>query len=102
MDRIFNLSKLHKSASSEDLKQGSFGIEWEGLRVRENGELSLSPHPEIFGNKLSNPYITALWMMMSSYGSNHCPVYSQIQAKSQLQNIKAENWQKSQWNIEKD
>ena len=43
MDRIFNLSKLHKSASSEDLKQGS---------------LSLSPHPEIFGNKLSNPYIT--------------------------------------------
>ena len=58
MDRIFNLSKLHKSASSEDLKQGSFGIEWEGLRVRENGELSLSPHPEIFGNKLSNPYIT--------------------------------------------
>ena len=54
MDRIFNLSQLHKNASSEDLKQGSFGIEWEGLRVRENGELSLSPHPEIFGNKLSN------------------------------------------------
>ncbi|MBO7159628.1 MAG: glutamate--cysteine ligase, partial [Methanobrevibacter sp.] len=58
MDRIFNLSQLHKNASSEDLKQGSFGIEWEGLRVRGNGELSLSPHPEIFGNKLSNPYIT--------------------------------------------
>ena len=53
MDRLFNLSQLHKNASSEDLKQGSFGIEWEGLRVRENGELSLSPHPEIFGNKLS-------------------------------------------------
>ena len=47
MDRIFNLSQLHKNASSEDLKQGSFGIEWEGLRVRENGELSLSPHSEI-------------------------------------------------------
>ena len=58
MDRIFNLSQLHKNASSEDLKQGSFGIEWEGLRVRANGELSLTPHPEIFGNKLSNPYIT--------------------------------------------
>ena len=58
MDRIFNLSQLHKNTSSEDLKQGSFGIEWEGLRVRGNGELSLSPHPEIFGNKLSNPYIT--------------------------------------------
>lgn len=58
MDRIFNLSQLHKNASAEDLKKGSFGIEWEGLRVRGNGELSLSPHPEIFGNKLSNPYIT--------------------------------------------
>ena len=56
MDRIFNLSQLHKSASSEDLKQGSFGIEWEGLRVRENGELSLSPHPEIFGNKFTKQF----------------------------------------------
>ncbi len=58
MDRIFNLYQLHKNACAEDLKKGSFGIEWEGLRVRRNGELSLSPHPEIFGNKLSNPYIT--------------------------------------------
>ena len=33
MDRLFNLSQLHKNASSEDLKQGSFGIEWEGLRL---------------------------------------------------------------------
>lgn len=58
MDRIFNLYQLHKNACAEDLKKGFFGIEWEGLRVRRNGELSLSPHPEIFGNKLSNPYIT--------------------------------------------
>lgn len=58
MDSIFNLSQLHKHASAEDLRKGSFGIEWEGLRIRGNGELSLSPHPEIFGNKLSNPYIT--------------------------------------------
>ena len=58
MDRIFNLSQLHKNACAEDLKKGSFGIEWEGLRVRGNGELSLSSHPEVFGNKLSNPYIT--------------------------------------------
>ena len=58
MDRIFNLSQLHKHASAEDLRKGSFGIEWEGLRVRANGELFLSPHPEIFGNKLSNPFIT--------------------------------------------
>ncbi|MBR5504546.1 MAG: glutamate--cysteine ligase [Methanobrevibacter sp.] len=58
MDKIFNLHQLHKNLTSEDLKKGSFGIEWEGLRVHNNGELSLRPHPEIFGNKLNNPYIT--------------------------------------------
>ena len=58
MDGIFNLSQIKKHLSSEDLEKGSFGIEWEGLRVNSKGELSLSPHPEIFGNKLSNPYIT--------------------------------------------
>ena len=58
MDEIFNLSQIKENLSSEELKKGSFGIEWECLRVNENGELSLSPHPEIFGNKLTNPYIT--------------------------------------------
>ena len=58
MDKIFNLSQIKENLSSEDLKKGSFGIEWESLRVKENGELSLSPHPEIFGDKLTNPYIT--------------------------------------------
>ena len=58
MDRIFNLHQLHKNLSSDDLEKGSFGIEWEGLRVCNDGKLSLRPHPEIFGNKLTNPYIT--------------------------------------------
>lgn len=58
MDRIFNLHQLHKNLTREDLKRGSFGIEWEGLRVCNDGRLSLRPHPEIFGNKLTNPYIT--------------------------------------------
>ncbi len=58
MDRIFNLSQFHKYLSSEDLRRGEFGIEWEGLRVHNDGRLSLTPHPEIFGNKLTNPYIT--------------------------------------------
>ena len=58
MDKIFNLSQLHKYLSSEDLRRGEFGIEWEGLRVHNDGRLSLTPHPEIFGNKLTNPYIT--------------------------------------------
>lgn len=58
MDGIFNLHQLHKNLTREDLKRGSFGIEWEGLRVCNDGRLSLRPHPEIFGNKLTNPYIT--------------------------------------------
>ena len=58
MDRIFNLHQLHKNLTREDLKRGSFGIEWEGLRVCNDGRLSLRPHPAIFGNKLTNPYIT--------------------------------------------
>ena len=58
MDDIFNLSFIEKSLSPDELLKGSFGIEWESLRVHGNGELSLSPHPKIFGNKLTNPYIT--------------------------------------------
>ena len=44
--------------SSEEILKGSFGIEWESLRVNGNGELSLTPHPKVFGDKLKNPVIT--------------------------------------------
>ncbi|MDP5275517.1 bifunctional glutamate--cysteine ligase GshA/glutathione synthetase GshB [Chengkuizengella axinellae] len=40
------------------LFKGNFGIEKENVRVKESGELALSPHPKSFGNKLANPYIT--------------------------------------------
>ena len=50
---LINLTKL----SSEELLKGSFGIEWESLRVNSDGKLSLSPHPEVFGDKLENPLI---------------------------------------------
>ena len=49
-----NLSKL----SSEEIMAGSFGIEWESLRAKNDGSLSLSPHPAIFGDKLTNPLVT--------------------------------------------
>ena len=49
-----NLSKF----SAEDILAGSFGIEWESLRVKSDGKLSLTPHPAIFGDKLTNPLIT--------------------------------------------
>lgn len=41
-----------------DIKKGRFGIEKESLRVNENGELALTNHPEFFGDKIKNPYIT--------------------------------------------
>ena len=51
---LLNLSKL----SSKEILEGSFGIEWESLRAKGEGELSLTPHPEVFGDKLTNPLIT--------------------------------------------
>mgnify|MGYP003297488639 FL=1 len=51
---LLNLSKL----SSDEILAGSFGIEWESLRAKGDGELSLTPHPEIFGDKLTNPLVT--------------------------------------------
>ena len=51
---LLNLSKF----SSNEILAGSFGIEWESLRAKGDGELSLTPHPEIFGDKLTNPLIT--------------------------------------------
>lgn len=41
-----------------DIKKGRFGIEKESVRVNEKGELATTPHPEIFGDKIENPYIT--------------------------------------------
>ena len=52
-----NFKSLTKIPTNEIL-EGSFGIEWESLRANGDGELSLTPHPEIFGDKLTNPLIT--------------------------------------------
>ena len=49
-----NLSKL----SADEILAGSFGIEWESLRAKGDGTLSLTPHPAIFGDKLTNPLVT--------------------------------------------
>ncbi|MCJ0593484.1 hypothetical protein MMJ50_12565, partial [Enterococcus cecorum] len=42
----------------KELLKGNFGIEREGLRCDESGNLSMKNHPKVFGDKLSNPYIT--------------------------------------------
>ncbi len=52
------LSVLKNLFSKEEILSGNFGIEREGLRVDKNGILSTEDHPEVFGEKLKNPYIT--------------------------------------------
>ena len=44
--------------SAKEILDGSFGIEWESLRAKGEGQLSLTPHPKVFGDKLKNPFIT--------------------------------------------
>ncbi len=51
---LINISKI----SSEEILSRSFGIEWESLRVNSNGELALTSHPSVFGDKLKNPVVT--------------------------------------------
>ena len=51
---LLNLSKI----PSDEILSGVYGIEWESLRVTREGKLSLTPHPEIFGDKLSNSLVT--------------------------------------------
>ena len=52
--KLSNISRL----STREILEGSFGIEWESLRAHEDGKLSLTPHPKIFGDKLTNSLIT--------------------------------------------
>lgn len=52
------LDKLKELFNSNDLLKGNYGIEREGLRVNEKGQLSLEPHPKVFGDKVNNHYIT--------------------------------------------
>lgn len=52
------VKNIKKHLTGEELLKGSFGIEWESLRAHSNGKLSLRPHPSVFGNKASNPFIT--------------------------------------------
>ena len=52
------LNTIKKLFNKQELLKGNFGIEREGLRVDFNGKLSKKPHPEVFGEKMYNPYIT--------------------------------------------
>lgn len=52
------LQQLKELFEKEELLTASFGIEREALRVVSNGKLAFTPHPEVFGDKMKNPYIT--------------------------------------------
>lgn len=52
------LNKIKNLFASKEILNGNFGIERETLRVDENGYLAKSDHPEAFGDKAHNPYIT--------------------------------------------
>ncbi|MDO4535647.1 MAG: bifunctional glutamate--cysteine ligase GshA/glutathione synthetase GshB [Clostridium perfringens] len=52
------LEKVRELISGSELLKGGFGVELESLRVDKNGVLSSKMHPNVFGDKLENPYIT--------------------------------------------
>lgn len=53
-----NIQQLIQQNNLEILfQQGSFGIEKEGQRVDENGNIVKTPHPSVFGNRAYHPYI---------------------------------------------
>ena len=52
------LEKIRKLFNADELLSGNYGIEREALRVDYNGLLAQSKHPEVFGDKNVNPYIT--------------------------------------------
>lgn len=52
------LEQLKALFDKEEILTASFGIEREALRVTPDGKLALTAHPEIFGDKMKNPYIT--------------------------------------------
>ncbi len=49
---------LFSNLSTKQILNANFGLEREGLRVTSDGAISLALHPEVFGNKKENPYIT--------------------------------------------
>ncbi len=52
------LQQLKELFEKEELLTASFGIEREALRVVSSGKLAFTSHPEVFGDKMKNPYIT--------------------------------------------
>ncbi|HAX71980.1 MAG TPA: bifunctional glutamate--cysteine ligase GshA/glutathione synthetase GshB [Firmicutes bacterium] len=52
------LWKLKKLCNRGELLSGNFGLEREGLRVTNSGEIAQTPHPVVFEPKIKHPYVT--------------------------------------------
>lgn len=57
MDTLIWNRFINSSATSE-LKNSLLGLEKESLRVDKKGNLAKTPHPKVFGSKLTNPNVT--------------------------------------------
>jgi len=53
-----NFTPTHSPLKGNIWLKGLFGIEKENIRVDKNGVISQTPHPVVFGDKLSHAYIT--------------------------------------------
>jgi glutamate--cysteine ligase len=58
MKQFFTVKNIKNILTNTEILSGNFGFEKEGLRINSKGELALTPHPQVFGNKLTNPFIT--------------------------------------------
>ncbi|MDA3731003.1 bifunctional glutamate--cysteine ligase GshA/glutathione synthetase GshB [Niameybacter massiliensis] len=52
------MKQIQQVFNTRNFFRGNFGVEREGLRCDDKGHLVYTPHPEVFGEKLLNPYIT--------------------------------------------
>lgn len=52
------LSQLKRAELGGALQQGTWGLERESQRITSDGQLALTEHPRVFGDKLTHPTIT--------------------------------------------
>ena len=52
------LKKIESTGATKLLKNSLTGLEKESLRVNPEGTISTTPHPEVLGSALKNPWIT--------------------------------------------
>ena len=57
MERDLFIEAIH-SLKGNGWLDALFGLEKENIRVDKRGNMALTPHPKVFGNKLKHPYIT--------------------------------------------